>query len=53
MLSCNDASCCSAVAARQSRFPDETPYDYMGRKEEWSGFGPEEQHLFANCYIGL
>ena len=42
-----------AVAARQSRFPDEKPYDYMGRKEEWSGFGPEEQHLFANCYIGL
>ncbi len=42
-----------AVAARRRRFPDEVPYDYMGLTEEWHGFGPEQQNLFANCYIGL
>jgi len=44
-----------AVAARKARYPEEVAYVYDDDDEEerWGGLDAAEQHLMANCYIGL
>jgi hypothetical protein len=45
-----------AVAARKERFPEEVSYVYGDDdkgQQRWNDLDSQEQHLMANCFIGL